>query len=110
MEQLKRANASRKFRIELFKRNCPGKTGQERNICPQCTQQVIGKIRDEVLEDVEERSILTQNIMRKSTDFQWHVGAERKGRVAITFTYVCEYCKLFPVVEDFLCWVFTNHG
>ena len=38
-----------------------------------------------------------------------HVVGETEGRGAITFSYVCENYKLFPV-EDFLWWVSTNHG
>ena len=47
--------------------------------------------------------------MRKNTDFLRHAVSDKEGREAITFTDVCEHCKLC-LVEDFLWWVSTNHG
>ena len=67
----------------------------------QWTRTVVGKLWDQVIEEVEARNVFTTNIMWKSTGFLRHVVGETEQRGAITFTYVCEHWKLFPV-EDFL--------
>ena len=83
--------------------------GFEDEDIPQWTKKVIGTCRDQVLEDVEARNVYPANIMWKSTDFLRHVTGETEERGAITFTHVCEHCKLFPE-EDFWWWVSTDHG
>ena len=63
-----------------------------------------------VLADVDARNSFTKSIMWRSTDFFLRqVVNEKEGMGAVTFTCVCEHCKLFPV-EDFLWRVSANHG
>ena len=50
-----------------------------------------------------------KHYVEKNNDLLRHVVCEKRGRGAITFTYVCEHRKVFPV-EHFLWWVSTNHG
>ena len=53
----------------------------------QWTKPVIGNIIwRQVLEDVEARNVVTQNIVWKSPDLFGHVVGEAEGRGAITFT------------------------
>ena len=40
---------------------------------PRWTRKVIGKLWNQVLDDVEVRHVFTRNIMWKSTDFHGHV-------------------------------------
>ena len=67
----------------------------------QWTRTVVGKLWDQVLEEVEARNVFTTNIMWKSAGFLSHVVGQTEQRGTITFTHVCEHWKLFPV-EDFL--------
>ena len=71
------------------------------------TRKAIGRIWQEVMDDVEASSAYTMSILWKST--LRRVVGEKEGRGAITFTNVREHFKLFPV-ENFLWWVRTNRG
>ena len=81
---------------EVCKEN--GRVGRGRSAA---MDKEIGKTWSQVLEDVEARNVFIKSIMWRSTDFLRHVMGETEGRGAITFIYVCEHCKMFPV-EDFL--------
>ena len=63
-----------------------------------------------VLADVERKEFVhKEHHAAKHRFFLRRVVSEKEGMGAVTFTFVCEHCKLFPV-EDFLWWVSANHG
>ena len=64
---------------------------------PQWTKKVIRKVGIQVLDDVEERHVYIKSVMWRGTVFLTHVVGETEGRGDISFTNVCERCKLFPV-------------
>ena len=66
---------------------------------PRWTKKANTKLWQEVLNDVGRGNAFTKSIMWRSTDFLRHVVSEKGGREAITFTYVCEHCKLY-LLED----------
>ena len=94
---------------------CPGlatvcRDGElEKEDMPSWTRKAIARIWQRVLEDVEASNTFTKSIVWKSGNFLRHVVSEKEGREAITFTYVCAHCKLFPG-GDVLWVVRTNHG
>ena len=71
---------------------------------PQWTKKAISRIGSQVLKKREARSIFRKGTIWRSTDFLIHAVGETEGRGSITFTCVCEHCKLFPV-EDLPWWV-----
>ena len=75
----------------------------EKEDMPAWTGKVNAIIWQEVLEDVEANNAYTKIIIWRCTNFLRHVVSEKEGRGAITFTCVCERCKLLPV-EVFLWW------
>ena len=48
-------------------------------------------------DDDEARNVFMKSIVWRSTDFFRHVVGETEEKRAITFSYVCEQWKLFPM-------------
>ena len=97
----KRITAVRYLSFKGMAKVCRGGGLEDENM-PQWSEKVIGQICNQVLGDVEARNVHTTNIRWLSTKFLRHVIGETEERGAITLSYVCEHCKLFPM-EDFLC-------
>ena len=112
MALLKCTGGLRKYRMMLSKAWCTRvKTaGWRRTTCRNGGNQNNRKIWSQLLDDDEARNDLMRSIAWMSTDFPRQVvGETERGRAPVTFTQVCDYCKLFPV-EEFLWWVTANHG
>ena len=70
----------------------------------------VASQRDTEATSLQSADLLTAdvgNIMWRSTDFLRHVLSEKRGRGAVTSTYVCQHCKLFPVE---VLWWGANRG
>ena len=77
---------------------------------PAWRREAIGKMWQDVLEDVEGSNAYTKSLMWSNTYLLKDVVREkRRKRSHSRCTDVCEHCKLCPV-EDFLRWTGADHG
>ena len=73
------------------------------------TKKVVGRLWEQALEDMEARNVHTKSYHAEGHGLPEAYGRTNRGGGAITFTCVCEHCKLFQV-EDFSWWVSNYHG